>query len=313
MLHVILRRLPVAMGTLITSTVLAFLLVRAIPSTPGAVALGATADDELIRQYNENIGWFDPLILQYLRWLGGFLTGDMGVSFIDGRDIWADLLTRLPVTVSIAIGATLISAIVGLVVGVLAAVRGGVFDRVVAAVASISFSIPGFWLGILLIYVFALVLPIFPATGYVPLSEDPAQWARSVALPIGALAVGASAAIARVSRTTMIEALNLEHIRTLRALGTPQWRIFFVHALRYASVPVVAMIGMQFAGLLGGSVLVEQLFILPGIGAAAASAVSATDAPVVQGIVVFATLVVVVTFIAIDLVTAALDPKVRAA
>jgi peptide/nickel transport system permease protein len=154
---------------------------------------------------------------------------------------------------------------------------------------------------------------LLPATGYVSFTDSPVQYARSLVLPVLALGLTGAAIIARTTRAGMVDALQQEHIRTLRALGTPQWRIRYLHALRFASAPVVSVLGIQFIALFGGSVIIEQLFALPGLGQAAQNAINTDDFPSVQGVVVIATVVVVVTNLVLDLVLAALDPKVRAA
>lgn len=305
-------RLILALTTVIVVSVIVFLLVHVGTGGPGVVALGQGATPEEIEAYNEAIGWNDPLLAQYWAWLSSAATGDFGVSLIDGRDIIQDIGIRLPVTASLAAGATLFSAIVGITLGVSAAVRRGWFDRFVSVFAGLAVAIPAFWLGIVLVYFFAVQSSILPATGYVPFDVSPSLWAASLALPILTLAIGGAAFIARQTRASMTDALAQEHIRTLRATGTPTWRILYIHALRFASLPIVASIALQFIALFGGSVIVEQLFAMPGIGLAIQGAVGQADSPTVQAIVVVATLVVVTVNLALELLTRFLDPKLRA-
>ncbi|MGY3379994.1 peptide/nickel transport system permease protein [Arthrobacter sp. TE12231] len=306
------KRLLMALATVLLVAVLAFLLVHAMPGSPGAVSLGAGASQEAISQVNEKLGWSDPLPAQFFRWLGSAAQGDFGVSLIDGRSVSADLANRLPVTAVLAAGATLLSAVLGIALGVTAAVRGGMVDRIVGAVCGLAVALPAFWIGIIFVYLFAVQSSVFPATGYVPFEVSPQDWALSLALPVITLAVGGAAFIARQTRASMLEALQQEHIRTLRATATPAWKILYVHALRYASLPIVAGIALQFIGLFGGSVIAEQLFAMPGLGQAVQTSVSTHDAPSVQGVVVVATVVVVAVNLVLELATKFLDPKLRA-
>ena len=306
------KRLLMALATVLVVAVLAFLLVHAMPGSPGAVSLGAGASQQAIDEVNQRLGWNDPLFTQFFTWLGSAVQGDLGISLIDGRSVSADLASRLPVTASLAAGATVLSAVLGIALGVTAAVRGGLLDQVIGGFVGLLVALPAFWVGVLFVYLFAVQSSIFPATGYVPFEVSPQDWALSLALPVITLAVGGAAFIARQTRASMLEALQQEHIRTLRATATPTWKILYVHALRYASLPIVAGIALQFIGLFGGSVIAEQLFAMPGLGQAVQTSVSTHDAPAVQGVVVIATVVVVAVNLVLELATKFLDPKLRA-
>ncbi len=306
------KRLLMALATVLVVAVLAFMLVHAMPGSPGAVSLGAGATPEAIDEVNHRLGWNDPLVVQFFSWLGAAVQGDFGISLIDGRSVSADLAGRLPVTASLAAGATLLSAVLGIALGVTAAVRGGMVDRIIGGVCGMAVALPAFWIGIIFVYFLAVQSPVFPATGYVPFEVSPQDWALSLALPVITLAVGGAAFIARQTRASMLEALQQEHIRTLRATATPTWKILYVHALRYASLPIVAGIALQFIQLFGGSVIAEQLFAMPGLGQAVQTSVSTHDAPSVQGVVVIATVVVVAVNLVLELATKFLDPKLRA-
>jgi peptide/nickel transport system permease protein len=307
------RRLAMAIGTVLAAVVISFLLVHAAKGSPGAVALGPTGTAEAIAAKNHELGWDRPLYVQFGDYLGHLVRGDLGTSLIDNRSIATDLATRLPVTGFIALFATLLSGVVGVALGVTAAVRGRRLGKAITSSSGVALSLPAFWVGVLLVYVLSLQLGWLPATGYVTFAEDPVGWFRSLVLPVVTLAVGGAAIVARTANAGMRDALAQEHIRTLRALGTPAWRIRYVHALRFASVPVVSVLGIQFIALFGGSVIIENLFALPGLGQASQAAVSAHDFPALIGVVVVATVVVVVTNLLLDLLVAALDPKVRTA
>jgi peptide/nickel transport system permease protein len=313
MLGYLARRLALAAGTVLTAVLISFLLVHATDTSPGAIRLGVGGTPERIAAVNEALGWNRPLYVQFFDYVGNLVQGDLGTSLIDGRSIAADLTARVPVTASIALFATILSGIIGVVLGVTAAVRGGRTARVITTGSGIALSLPAFWVGVLLVYLLALQLGWLPATGYVPFATDPVAWFRSLALPVLTLAVGGAAIVARTANAGMREALAQEHIRTLRAMGTPEWRIRYVHALRFASLPVVSVLGIQFIALFGGSVIIENLFALPGLGQAGQSAAVSSDFPALTGVVIVATVVVVVINLLLDLVVAALDPKVRAA
>ncbi|GAA3910249.1 ABC transporter permease [Microbacterium invictum] len=312
MLIFVLKRIAFAVLTLLVASFVAFMLVHLSGSTPGGVALGQSATPEQVHAYNTEIGWYDPWIVQFANWVGQVLQGNLGVSLIDGRDIGDDIVKRLPVTAALAIFGTLVSAILGIFMGVAAAVRGGAVDRTVTVISGILLSLPAFWVGVLLVYVFAVQLRLLPATGFVPFDVNPEAWARSLVLPVITIALTSAAGIARQTRASMGESLTQEHMRSLRALGTPTTRIIYVHALRGASLPIVASIAVQFILLFGGSVIIEVLFALPGIGQAMQAAVGAADLPFVQALVLVATLVVVIVNLALELFTLALDPKLRA-
>ncbi|MGY1815684.1 ABC transporter permease [Blastococcus sp. SYSU D00820] len=311
MLGYVARRLALAVGTVLAAVLITFLLVHAGESTPGAVRLGPGATEAQVAAENEALGWNRPLVVQFFDYLGDLVRGDLGTSLVDRRDIAADLADRLPVTASIAVLATLLSGVVGVLLGVAAAVRGGRTGRAITTGSGVALSLPAFWVGVLFVYVLSLQLGWFPATGYTEFGTDPVGWLNSIAIPVLTLAIGGAAIVARTAAAGMREALAQEHIRTLRAMGTPQWRIRYVHALRYASVPVVSVLGIQFIALFGGSVIIENLFALPGLGQASQSAAVSSDFPALVGVVVVATVVVVVTNLLLDLLVAALDPKVR--
>jgi peptide/nickel transport system permease protein len=311
MLFFVLKRVAWAILTLLIASWIAFVLVHLSGSTPGGVALGQSATPAQVVAYNESIGWYEPWLQQYFAWVGQVLQGNFGVSLIDGRPIGPDIAKRLPVTAALALGGTILSAVIGIVLGVIAAVRGGAVDRGITVVTGIMLSLPAFWVGILLVYVFAVQMRLLPATGFVPFGVSPEKWFRSLVLPVLTIALTSAGFIARQTRASMAEALAQEHIRTLRAVGTPTFRIVYVHALRGASLPILASVAIQFIVLFGGSVMIELLFALPGIGQAMQAAVGSADLPFVQALVLVATLVVVVVNVLLETLNRTLDPKLR--
>lgn len=306
------KRLAMAIGTLVMAYSLTFFLVHVTGSSPGAVKAGAAGTPAEIEALNESLGWNRPLTTQFFDGLWDLARLDMGESLINGADIQSDLTDRLPVTASVAGLATLASGILGTLIGVMAAVRGGLAQKFATLGASLALSLPSFWLGVVLIYFLSIKLDWLPATGYTALTEDPRGWLTSLTLPMITLAVGASAIISRQAAVGMRAAMARDHIMTLRAVGTPEWRIRYIHALRLASLPIVAILGVQFVVLFGGSVIIENLFNLPGLGQAGQAAATTSDFPSLVGVVVVSTAVVVVMNLVLDLLLAALDPKLRA-
>ena len=306
------RRLLFAVGTVLAASVISFLLVHASPGSPGAVVAGVGASKAQIAAENHALGWDRPLAAQFWTWFSDAVRGNLGTSLINGQNIKADLFNRLPVTASIALYATLLSGVAGVLLGVTAAVRGGRLDRAISLASGVGLSLPTFWVGIAAVYLISIRAHLLPATGFVAFDVSPAGYVKTLALPVLALAVAGSAIIARTARTGMVTARRQEHIRTLQAIGTPPWRIRYIHALRFASVPVVSVLGVQFIALFGSSIIIEQLFTMPGLGQATQLAIGSHDFPAIQGVVVIATVVVVLVNLVLDLAVAALDPKLRA-
>jgi peptide/nickel transport system permease protein len=311
MLRYVAKRLAIGIGTIWAAFTLTFLLVHSSDSSPGLVRSGLGATEEEVEAENERLGWNRPLLTQYVDDAGSIVRFDLGQSLINRNDVGPELADRLPVTASISVLATLLAGVAGTGLGVMAAVRGGRVARAVNLFAGLSLSLPSFWLGVVLVYFFAIRYDILPSTGYSRLSDGAGDWLRSLALPVITLAIGGAAVVARMAATGMREALAREHITTLRAVGTPEWRIRYVHALRAASLPVIGVLGVQFIVLFGGSVIIENLFALPGLGQAALTGATSNDFPILIGVVVLSTAVVVVTNLVLDLLTAVLDPKLR--
>lgn len=305
------RRVSLALVTVLAAVVISFTLVHLTPGSPGELILGAGATKAQIARENVNIGWTGSVFSQLATYLGHLVRGHLGKSIIDGHSIGADLAARLPVTGLIAVLATLLSGLVGTVLGVAAAVRGGRLDSVINLTSSVALSMPPFWIAVILIWAVAIKAGVLPATGYVSPGQNFHLWLESVALPVAALAVSASAIVARTARVAMRRALLQLHIHMLRSLATPPWRLLFVHALRNASVPIVSVLGVQFVALFSGSIIIENLFALPGLGQAASNAITSHDFPAVEGVVVIASVVVVSMNLVLDLFVAWLDPRVR--
>ncbi|CAN5153520.1 ABC transporter permease [soil metagenome] len=284
--------------------------------SPGNVAkgvLGLDATPEQIAEFNHRLGLDEPLIVRYLRWLGRAVTGDLGNSFTNGQSVQQILEPRLGVSLSLIVGALVVFTLVGVVIGVLSATQGRFVGRFLDFVSTIGIAVPNFWLAVILIVVFAVELPFFPATGYVFFQDSPPLFFASLVLPVVALAFAGITAVAKQTRDQMLIAIASPWARTLRSNGASEFSILYRHALRNAAAPVVTVVGTIFVGALSGSVVVENIFVLPGLGSQSLASALQADLPVVQGIAVYFTIIVVVVNVVIDVATTILNPKVRSA
>lgn len=307
-----LRRLLLAVPLLFVVSSLSFVLVSLTPGDAAREILGINATPEEYAQLRRSLGLNLPLYDQYWNWLRHAFEGNLGASFLSGEKVTQVIGSGLPVTLSLILLAVVVVAVLGVGLGVFSAVRGGVAGRLVDAASMLGFAIPAFWLGLILIVVFAVKLNWFPAIGYVPLTQSATEWIRSLTLPVLALAIGGVAGVARQTREAMLDALNSEYIRMARANGLPPRSLYFRHALKNASIPVVTQLGLLTIALLGGTVLVENVFALQGLGRLVVGATTQHDLPVVQGIAVVFTLIVVVVNLLVDLAYTLLNPRVRA-
>jgi peptide/nickel transport system permease protein len=273
--------------------------------------LGENATPEVVQQKAAELGLDQPFLTQYFGWLGGAVRGDLGTSWFTSQAVAVDVGVRLPVTLSMVIGAVLLAAIVSVALGVLAALRGGRIDAVVQFISVIGFSIPNFLIALGLVLVFAINLHWFRATGFTPISESFGGWLASATLPIIALSLATIATVTQQIRGSVIDAMSRDYVRTLRTRGLSTRIIVFQHVLRNAGGPALAVLAVQFIGLLGGAIVIEQVFALPGVGQLTVQATTLGDIPVVMGVVMSTAIIVVIVNLLIDLAQAALNPKVR--
>ena len=311
MLMFIVRRILAGIVLLFVISVVTFGLLFLDGANIARRILGQNATAELVAQKSVELGLDKPLAAQYWDWLTSALTGDLGRSWFNGQLVSVSLGGRLSVSLSLVIGATVISAVLAIVLGVLAARRGGWIDAVVQFVSVIGFAIPGFLIALYLVLLFAINLHWFKATGYIPITQSFSGWLTSVTLPIIALSIGAIAAVAQQVRGSVIDAMSRDYVRTLRSRGLSSGSVVYKHVLRNAGGPALAVLAVQFIGLLGGAVVVEQVFALPGMGQLTVSATTQGDIPVVMGLVIVFALIVLIVNLVIDLAQAALNPKVR--
>lgn len=311
MLAFILRRLLSGVILIAVISFLAFVLLYASGGDIARRILGENATAETVAKKTEQLGLDQPLLQQYGSWVTSALTGNLGRSWFTGELVSTSVSNRLAVTLSIVIGATLVSAIVAIVLGILAARRGGWVDGSVQIISLIGFAIPGFLIALGLVLVFAINLGWFKATGYVPATTSVPGWLSSVTLPIVALSIGAIAAVSQQVRGSVIDAMSRDYVRTLRSRGLSTNSVVYRHVLRNAGGPALAVLAVQFIGLLGGAVIVEQVFAIPGMGQLTVRATTLGDIPVVMGVVIAFAIIVVIVNLLIDLAQAALNPKVR--
>jgi peptide/nickel transport system permease protein len=307
------RRLLTSIPLLFVVSAISFLLVSLTPGNAAEDILGVTGTLQEYAKLRQSFGLNLPLYDQYWRWLKKALHGDLGRSLLTSQSVTQMIDVRLPVTLWLIVGALALTAIVGVPLGALSATRGGVVGRLVDGASLVGFALPSFWIGALLIVLFAVDVHWFPAVGYVPLAQAPIQWLRSLVLPVIALALPGIAWVARQTREAMLDVLASEYIRMARANGISPSSILLRHALKPVSIRVLTILGLQAVGLLGGTVLIETVFGLPGLGSLAVTATTEHDLPVVQGIAIYFTVIVVVINLAIDLAYAWLNPRVRTA
>jgi peptide/nickel transport system permease protein len=311
MLMFIVRRLLGGVILLLVISALTFSLLYLDSANIARRILGQTATAEAVAQRAEELGLNRPLAVQYWDWLTSAFTGDLGRSWFNGQLVAVSLSGRLAVTLSLVIGTTIVSAILAVILGVLAARRGGAIDATVQFLTVVGFAIPGFLIALYLVLLFAINMRLFKATGYIPITESFGGWLSSVTLPIIALSIGAIAAVTQQVRGSVIDALSRDYVRTLRGRGLSMNSVVYKHVLRNAGGPALAILAIQFVGLLGGAVIVEQVFALPGMGQLTVQATASGDIPVVMGLVMAFAIIVVLVNLIIDLAQAALNPKVR--
>lgn len=309
----ILKRLLSMIPAVFVVSVVIFLIIHLTPGDPAAVMLGDQADPEAIAALREALGLNDPLPVQYLRWLGGVLQGDLGQSLYSDESMISMLLSHLGPTLSLTVFALAISLIVAVPLGILAArKRGALADNAISVFSMIGISMPSFLLGLLLMLVFAVTLRWLPAAGYKTLAEDGmAEHLRYLVMPAIALGFMEAGLILRMTRSSMLEVLGSDYIRMAKAKGEKSLAITCKHALKNALIPIVTTVGQTFMGLLSGATVVESIFNIPGIGKMTITAVQQRDYEVVQAVVLFLSMINIVVCLVIDLIYAAIDPRVR--
>ena len=308
----LLRRLLGTIPVMLVVAVFIFLMLRLTPSDPAAILAGDSADAEQIAQIRRQLGLDQPMLQQFFIWSGRVLTGDFGESFFYKKTVAALIGERIEPTLSLAFFTLVIALCVAVPLGVLAAHRHGTWiDRVVMGFSVLGFSMPSFVVGYLLIYLFAVWLNWLPVQGYQRIAEGIGGWAERLILPSMTLSVILIALIARMTRTSVLEVLSEDYIRTARAKGQSERKVLFRHALRNAAVPIITVIGLGVALLIGGVVVTESVFTIPGLGSLTVGAVLARDYPTIQAVILLFSFVYVMINLAVDMIYTLLDPRIR--
>ena len=312
MILLTLRRLLSAIPVLFIVSLISFGLMRLIPGDPAAAIAGIAATPAQIEQLRRDLGLDEPLLMQLLHYYQGLLQGDFGKSLLLGKGVLAATMERLPVTIGLSLYALVLTLLIGVASGIIAALRQNTWvDQVAMMIAMLGISIPGFFLGLLMIIFFAVQLGWLPSGGYVPFSQDPIGWLRSTTMPAISLALLQAGLLARITRSGMLAVLRQEYVRTARAKGLPERQVILKHALANALIPIVTVVGIIISLLLSGAVVTEALFSLPGMGQLLTQAVLSRDYPMVQGGLLLVTTFLVLVNILVDVLYALIDPRVR--
>ncbi|MCX7912091.1 MAG: ABC transporter permease [Dehalococcoidales bacterium] len=312
----VVRRLIHALIVFILVTILVFVAVRLLPGDPILMLISKAAaessTESQLQELRHTYGLDRPMVVQYFTWLGGVFRGDFGKSIATGRDVLEDIARRLPITLHLGILALIIAFFLGVPAGIICAVRRGTWiDTVVTALANIGITIPVFWLGVMLMYLFALKLRWLPIFGYTSPFDDFWLNTKQIVMPVCCLAITSVATIARQARSSMLEVMRQDYVRTAWAKGLRESGVIIRHAMKNALIPVVVLVGLGLSGIIGGSVLVETVFNIPGMGRLAVTAMGNQDYPVIQGIVLFFSTMVLLSNLIVDLSYGWLDPRVQ--
>ena len=312
MFQYVVQRIIATIPVVFLVAIITFSLVHIAPGDPAAVIAGDFGNPEDIERVRKQLGLDKPILQQFWIWLSHVARGDLGSSIFSRYPVTDLIAQRLQPTIVLALTSEILAVVIAVPLGVLAAWKANsLIDRAVMLFAVLGFSIPVFWLAYNMIFLFAVRLEWLPAVGYEPISNGIVPWLKSITLPSIAIAVIFAALIARMTRTTMLEILREDYIRTARAKGLGDRLVLLRHALKNASVPVVTVIGLGLAGLIGGLVVTETVFAIPGLGRLIVEAVLRRDYPVIQGVMMLITLVYVLVNLIVDISYAYLDPRIR--
>ena len=312
MIEFLVRRAVISAVTLLLISLIVFTGVRMIPGDPARVLAGTEADAAGLEEILEKYGLNAPLPVQYLRWLGLAATGDFGESIRTRTSVAWMVATKLPITIELTVLSLLVAVAIAIPAGVVAAVRRNTaWDVLASGVSLCGVSVPNFWLGIMLILLVSVRFGWLPASGFVPLAEDPVGNLKRMLMPALVLGTGLAAVLMRQTRNAMIEVLSADYVRTARAKGLAQRAVVVRHALRNGLIPVVTILGLQMGALMGGAVVTEQIFVLPGFGRLIVEAVFTRDYPVVQGVVLITASSYVLINLLVDLSYSVLNPRIR--
>ncbi|MDX8510028.1 ABC transporter permease [Mesorhizobium captivum] len=308
----VLRRSISAIAVMAMVGIVIFLLLRLAPGDPAATIAGESATAEMIAGIREQLGLNEPMPVQFMRWVRGMLGGDFGTSISAGRPVLELISRRLEPTLALSILTMILSVTVGVTFGILAAWRsGGFVDRLLAAFSALGYSVPAFAAGYFLIYFFAMRIHWLPVQGYVPIENGVGPWFVHLVLPTVTLSLAYIAFIARVTRASMLEVLSEDYMRTAAAKGASSYAMLFHHALKNAGVPILTVIGISFAYLVGGVVVTETVFNIPGVGRLVVGAIDNRDYPIIQSVLILTSGLYVLINLIVDIAYTLIDPRIR--
>ncbi|RRF97908.1 MAG: ABC transporter permease [Coriobacteriaceae bacterium] len=300
----LIKRILQALGVILCISAITFFVLNIVPGDPVRIMMGEMADENVVEQVRHSMGLDRPVGVQYLTWIGNMLHGDFGTSYAQRRPVIVLLSSAVEVTATLATFAYLIALAVGLIFGVVAAVNHGkAADRILMSLAIFGISAPAFWVAIILQIIFALNLKWFPLSG--------TKSANAFVLPVLALSFRYAASIARVTRTSMLDVLNQDYIRTAEAKGLKRWSVILGHGFRNALIPIITIAGTQLGDIFTGSILIESIFSLPGIGKLLLDAINARDLPLIEGGVMYVATICVIIYLVVDILYAIADPRIR--
>jgi len=305
------RRILFSIPLLFIVATTTYFLAALIPGNIARTIVGQEATEQQYLEVRNSLGLNQPLLLRYWHWLDAALHGNLGQSLFNHESVTGLINVRLEPTLSVVIAATLVSTVIGVSFGVVSALRPGRLDRLLDGFSALGLAIPPFFLGLVLVEWFSVRYHLFPAIGYVPLSQSFGSWFHSLVLPVVTLSVAGVAVITKQTRDAMRDVMDRPFIRTLRASGVSSRSIIFKHALRNAAIPVTTVVSLMFISILSATVLVETVFAVPGLGGLAVTATEESDIPLIQGIVVYFTLIVILVNLIVDVLYVVLNPKVR--
>lgn len=312
MLKYTLKRIGAMVPVMLIISVVVFLIIYLTPGDPASSMLGMEASADQIERVNDSLGLNEPLPQRYVEWMGGVLTGDLGDSYFMRQPVTQAIAEHFGPTLSLALLAQLIALLIALPCGVVAALKhGSRIDAVLRVVALLGVAIPGFLMALMLMWLFAVTLRVFPVAGYAPLSEGWFSHLRYLALPAISLGCVQAALLMRMTRASVIEAMQLDCVKTARAKGVSEVRVVLAHALRNAALPILTSVGYSFGALITGAVVTEAIFNIPGLGQLVTSSIERRDYPVIQGVLLVIALLNSVINLAVDLAYGAFDPRAR--
>lgn len=313
MFKIIIRRLLAAIPVLFLVSFIVFGLIALVPGDPAFTLAGEDPTPERIELVSERLGLNDPFFVRYFRWLGGALQGDFGTSLYSSLTVTDAIAPRLPVTLSLTLVTLAFSTMIGITSGLVSGLRPGrLVDRVTSSMTTFGIAVPHFWLALVLVVIFSLHFELVPAVGYTPISEGLWPWLSRLIIPAVALGSASWAEISRQTRAGVATVMHEDYVRTAHSKGIAPAKVVFKHVMKNAAIPVVTVIGMQAGRLFGGSVIIEQIFGLPGIGTFAYRSVTNGDFPMIQGIVLIAATVVLMLNLLVDISYTYFNPRVRA-